>query len=69
MCIRDSEYIGEGNYSPDPDSGELMEGNDAGWTEQDGYFEPCLLYTSPLFYQPVKTAFCNQKAKKQSNWY
>ena len=35
----EDEYIGEGNYAPDPDSGELMEGNDAGWTEQDGYFE------------------------------
>ena len=32
----EDEYIGEGNYAPDPDSGELMEGNDAGWTEQDG---------------------------------
>ena len=28
----EDEYIGEGNYAPDPDSGELMEGNDAGWT-------------------------------------
>lgn len=36
--------IGEGNYAPDPDSGELMEGNDAGWTEQDGYFEPHYYY-------------------------
>ena len=25
----EDEYIGEGNYAPDPDSGELMEGNDA----------------------------------------
>ena len=33
----EDEYIGEGNYAPDPDSGELMEGNDAGWTEQDGW--------------------------------
>ena len=40
----DDEYIGEGNYAPDPDSGELMEGNDAGWTEQDGYFEPHYYY-------------------------
>ena len=34
----EDEYIGEGNYAPDPDSGELMESNDAGWTEQDGYY-------------------------------
>ena len=40
----EDEYIGEGNYAPDPDSGELMEGNDAGWTEQDGYFEPHYYY-------------------------
>ena len=26
-------------------------------------------YKVSLFYQPVKTAFCNQKTKKQSNWY
>ena len=36
----EDEYLGDGNYAPDPDSGELMEANDAGWTEQDGYFEP-----------------------------
>ena len=40
----EDEYIGEGNYAPDPDSGELMESNDAGWTEQDGYFEPHYYY-------------------------
>ena len=40
----EDEYIGEGNYAPDPDFGELMEGNDAGWTEQDGYFEPHYYY-------------------------
>ena len=40
----EDEYIDEGNYAPDPDSGELMEGNDAGWTEQDGYFEPHYYY-------------------------
>ena len=40
----EDEYIGEGNYAPDSDSGELMEGNDAGWTEQDGYFEPHYYY-------------------------
>ena len=40
----EDEYIGEGNYAPDPDPGELMEGNDAGWTEQDGYFEPHYYY-------------------------
>ena len=44
----EDEYIGEGNYAPDPDSGELMEGNDAGWTEQDGYFEP-LRQSSGIF--------------------
>ena len=40
----EDEYIGEGNYAPDPDSGELMESNDAGWTEQNGYFEPHYYY-------------------------
>ena len=40
----EDEYIGEGNYAPDPDTGELMEANDAGWTEQDGYFEPHYFY-------------------------
>ena len=28
----EDEYLGDGNYAPDPDSGELMEANDAGWT-------------------------------------
>lgn len=37
-------YIGEGNYSPDPDSGMLMEANDAGWNPPDGYFEPHYYY-------------------------
>ena len=40
----EDEYLGDGNYAPDPDSGELMEANDAGWTEQDGYFEPHYYY-------------------------
>lgn len=40
----EDEYLGYGNYAPDPDSGELMEANDAGWTEQDGYFEPHYYY-------------------------
>lgn len=40
----EDEYIGDGNYAPDPDSGELMEANDAGWTDQDGYFEPHYYY-------------------------
>lgn len=40
----EDEYLGDGNYAPDPDSGELMEANDAGWTEQDDYFEPHYYY-------------------------
>ena len=48
----EDEYIGEGNYAPDPDSGELMEGNDAGWTEQDGYFELIII---------MRTAVCGWK--------
>ena len=36
----EDEYIGEGNYGQDPDSGEWMEANNAGWTEEEGYFEP-----------------------------
>lgn len=40
----EDEYLGDDNYAPDPDSGELMEANDAGWTEQDGYFEPHYYY-------------------------
>lgn len=40
----EDEYIGDGNYYPDPDTGQLMEANDAGWTVQDGYFEPRYYY-------------------------
>ena len=31
--IREDEYLGIRQVCSDPDSGELMEANDAGWTE------------------------------------
>ena len=36
--VQKTNISGEGNYGQDPDSGEWMEANNAGWTEEEGYF-------------------------------